>query len=371
VTDSRTLQPAPRARLLSFDGGGIRGLFALQYAKRIEKLLREKSGNPNMVLADHFHYIGGTSTGAIIAAFIAWGLPVDRIEELYKENARAMFQKSAWRHRFTSHRFVAEGLSAFLKNFFVEDDGSPATLGSAKLRSLLLVVTRNASTGSPWPISNNPHAKYNHPDSPGNNLQIPLWQLVRASTAAPTFFPPEVLTVKGDHGEPLTFAFEDGGVTPFNNPAHLLQLMATLPEYRLGWATGTNYLSLVSIGTGGTRLGRGDKLFVDILAQAKNLPSSLIGSFQLYQDLLCRSYGHCKSGPPIDSEIGDLIRPNNDARYLYARYDKTFNDADLLEAEKVTSRGFTLDNLELMDFLIQQGTLHAEQTVSLSHFDEP
>ncbi len=54
ITDA----PAGRARLLSFDGGGIRGLFALQYAKRIETLLREKSGNPDLVLADH---LGGAT----------------------------------------------------------------------------------------------------------------------------------------------------------------------------------------------------------------------------------------------------------------------------------------------------------------------
>src|SRR5690606_8298219 len=115
---------------------------------------------------------GGTSTGAIIAAFLAWGLPVAEIERLYKINAEAMFRKSGWRHRFTSHRFVAEGLSEFLRSFFVEDDGTPATLGTEKLKTLLLVVTRNASTGSAWPISNNPLAKYNDRNAPGNNLQI-------------------------------------------------------------------------------------------------------------------------------------------------------------------------------------------------------
>lgn len=172
-------------------GGRIRGLFALQYAKRIEALLREKHGKPDLVLADHFHYIGWTSTGAIIPAFLSWGLSV-------------------------------------------EDDGTPSTFGTGKLKTLLLVVTRNPSTGSPWPISNNPGAKYNNPDSPGNNLQIRLWQLVRASTAAPTFFPPEILRVKGEMGEELGFAFEDGGITPFNNPAYLMKIMATLPEYRLG-----------------------------------------------------------------------------------------------------------------------------------------
>ncbi len=368
--DQRATPPSPRARLLAFDGGGIRGLFALQYAKRIESLLREKSGKPDLVLADHFHYIAGTSTGAIIAAFLAWGLSVAEVERLYRENAAAMFRKSGLRYRFTSHRFVAEGLSDFLRSFFVETDGSIATLGSKQLKTLLLVVTRNASTGSPWPITNNPAAKYNNPASPGDNLQIPLWQLVRASTAAPTFFPPEVLEVKGEHGEPLIFAFEDGGITPFNNPAYLLHLMATLPEYRLGWEATRSKMSLVSIGTGGTRLGRGNQLFLDVLAQAKNIPASLIGSFANYQDMLCRVHGECRFGHAIDGELGQMIRPTPDAKFLYARYDKHFDEDDLKLAARVTQKGFTLDNLELIDFLIDCGTRSAEESVKLYHFDD-
>lgn len=369
--DPRVQQPAPRARLLTFDGGGIRGLFALQYAKRMETLLREKTGKPDLVLADHFHYIGGTSTGAIIAAFLSWGLPVSTIEELYKLNARVMFQKSGMLQRFTKHRFISEGLSNFLREFFVESDGSPALLGTDRLRTLLLVVTRNASTGSAWPISNNPLAKYNAADDPGSNLRIPLWQLVRASTAAPTFFPPEVIHLDGNCGRKLTFAFEDGGVTPFNNPAYLLKIMATLPEYRLDWNDGRDAMSLVSIGTGGTKLGRGDKLFVDVLAQAKNLPSSLIGSFQQYQDLLCRVHGECRYGPAIDSEVGDLVpsQPDAEKSFLYCRYDKLFSDDDLRDAETFTRKGFTLDNLELMEFLCACGERHARDVVDLSHFE--
>lgn len=356
--------------MLSFDGGGIRGLFALQYAGRIETLLREKTGKSDLVLADHFHYIGGTSTGAIIAAFLSWGLPVSEIESLYKQNAIAMFTKSGWLKRFTSHKFIAAGLTGFLKDFFVEDDGTPAEFGTEKLKTLLLVVTKNASTGSPWPLCNNPNAKFNDVNSPGNNLQIPLWQLVRASTAAPTFFPPEILKVKGEHGEELEFAFEDGGITPFNNPAYLMKIMATLPEYNLGWETGEDKLSLVSIGTGGVKLGRGDKYFLDVLSQAKMLPSALIGSFQQYQDLLCRVHGECRYGPSVDGEVGDLVRPADDAEFLYARYDKLFTAEDLIAAAKVTKQGFTLDNLELMDFLCEAGTAHAEQVVKLSHFDD-
>jgi predicted acylesterase/phospholipase RssA len=134
-----TAPPTGRARLLAFDGGGIRGLFSLEIAKRIETLLREKHGRPDLVLADHFHYIGGTSTGAIIATFLSWGMPVAEVIRLYRENSKVMFTKAGWAATF-KNRFAGKPISDFLRNFFVESDGTHATLGSSKLRTLLLVV---------------------------------------------------------------------------------------------------------------------------------------------------------------------------------------------------------------------------------------
>ena len=83
---------------------------------------------------------------------------------------------------------------------------------------------RNTSTGSPWPVSSNPAGRYNQ--GPGSNLDLPLWQLVRASAAAPTFFVPEEIELGA-----RTFVFSDGAVTTLNNPALQLVLMATLPAY--------------------------------------------------------------------------------------------------------------------------------------------
>ena len=76
-----------------------------------------------------------------------------------------------------------------------------------------MIVLRKATTDSPWPLTNNPPAKYNDATRPGCNLKLPLWQLVRGSTAAPTYFPPEVIHIDRD------FIFVDGGVTMYNNPA--------------------------------------------------------------------------------------------------------------------------------------------------------
>ena len=366
-----TAPPPGRARLLAFDGGGIRGLFSLEIAKKIETLLRKKSGKPDLVLADHFHYMGGTSTGAIIATFLSWGMPVSEVIRLYRENSKVMFTRAGLGAIF-KNRFAGEPISDFLRNFFIEDDGSPATLGTGKLRTLLLVVTRNASTGSPWPMSNNPRAVYNDRTKPGCNLDLPLWQIVRASTAAPTFFPPEVIEITDQvdgSTKKQVFAFEDGGVTPFNNPAYLLYTMATLPEYRLAWPDGRERMSLVSVGTGRVKTGRGGKLVEHLLGQAKSLPAALIGSAQWMQDLICRQQGECRYGDPLDSEIGDLVRVNPRGSFLYARYDRPIGEAEMKAALEVSRKGFTLDNIELMDFLGEMGATYAEQAVKLEHFD--
>src|SRR5688572_15038646 len=149
-------------RILSLDGGGIRGVFTLQILARIEALLREQSGRPGLVLADVFDLIAGTSTGAIIAAYLAWGEPVETIERLYAERGPDMFCKVPW-HRRWRYKYCADRLTGMFRQHFREDGasgdsdegptdgndggGRDALLGSAKLRTLLLVVMRNASTG--------------------------------------------------------------------------------------------------------------------------------------------------------------------------------------------------------------------------------
>src|SRR4029453_12205026 len=61
-------------RILSLDGGGIRGIFTLQVLKQIETLFRDARSRPDLVLRDEFHLFAGTSTGAVIATCLAWGM---------------------------------------------------------------------------------------------------------------------------------------------------------------------------------------------------------------------------------------------------------------------------------------------------------
>jgi uncharacterized protein len=145
-------------RILALDGGGIRGMFSLQILARIEELFRQDRNEPNLVLADVFDFIAGTSTGAIIATFLAWGKTVREIERLYVERGAEMFARERW-YRLWKAKYRADAIAQFFREIFSEEDGTSALLGSKRLRTLLLVIVRNASTGSAWPLWNNPDAK--------------------------------------------------------------------------------------------------------------------------------------------------------------------------------------------------------------------
>jgi len=62
--------------MLSLDGGGVRGAISIAFLERLEKLVEEIEGRPTL-LADWFDFIGGTSTGAIIAG-VLWRSAIGR-----------------------------------------------------------------------------------------------------------------------------------------------------------------------------------------------------------------------------------------------------------------------------------------------------
>lgn len=371
----RIQAPGPK-KILACDGGGILGLMSVEIIAAIESLLRERQPvekRADFVLADYFDAFAGTSTGAIIATCLALGMPVARIRSFYRESGRDMFDRAALLARL-HYKYDDDKLSLKLR----AELGSETTLGSERLRSLLTIVMRNATTDSPWPLSNNPRAFYNQRVRPDGrprencNLDLPLWQLVRASTAAPTFFPPEVIDV----GE-QTFVFVDGGVTTYNNPAFLAFTMATLEPYSVGWATGEDRMLLVSIGTGGAARAREDlsPRGMHLLHHASTLPIALMYAAQTQQDLLCRTFGKCLAGDPLDRELGDLIGaagPVWPKLFTYMRYDADVSRAglDALGLPDIDPDHVQLmDSTRHMDAIARVGRAVAERKVLSAHFD--
>jgi len=324
--------PGPK-KILSCDGGGILGLISVEILARIEAQLRIRLAKPELVLADWFDFVSGTSTGAIIAACIASGMSMDRIREFYVGSGEQMFDKASVFKRLSynyNDEPLAEKLRCELNRALGYSAGdSPATLGDTGLRTLLMMVLRNHTTDSPWPVSNNPRARYNQPERKDCNLGLPLWQLVRASTAAPTFFPPEVVTFAPGTPNEYQFIFVDGGVTTYNNSAFLAFQMATAAPYRINWPTGTDKMLIVSVGTGSAPKARpgleADDLW--LLDHAKSIPSALMNAASAGWDMACRLLGECRHGGEIDREIGAMIDvddgPNwtGSKQFAYLRYD--------------------------------------------------
>jgi predicted patatin/cPLA2 family phospholipase len=359
--------PKERKRILTLDGGGIRGVFTLEVLAKMEALLRKESGRNDLVLADHFDLIAGTSTGAIIATFLSWGESVARVQDLYlKESVRMFVRAPFWNLR--AGLYEAVKLSEFLRDFFVEEtpEKEVARLGTDRLKTLLLLVMRNATTGSAWPLTNNPDAKFNDPALPDCNLRLPLWQLVRASTAAPVYFPAERIQLG-----PTEFNFIDGGITAYNNPAAIAFLTATLPTYKAGWPTGPERLHLVSVGTGQTRARVNERLrrWWSLLSYAAIVPAGLMDSTSREQDLFCRSMGKCLFGASMDGEVGDLIGPSEpswEKRFTYVRYNHEFSREEILAAERRYGGRFDLANVRLISYLQNVGREYADQ-VRIDH----
>lgn len=309
--------------ILALDGGGIRGMITVEVLAEIERVLRKQlRRGEDFVLADYFDFIAGTSTGAIIAACISLGMKVADIRKFYLSSGEEMFDRAFLLKRFR-YKYEDDKLAGRMQDVF----GRDTTLGSDKLKTVLMMVMRNATTDSPWPVSNNPFAKYNQrvreDGKPRDNcnLDLPLWQLVRASTAAPVYFPPEIVKVGTSE-----FVFVDGGITTYNNPAFQAFLMATLEPYKMGWPVGEDKMLVVSIGTGTCPQANADldPNEMNLLYNASSVPSALMYAALNEQDLLCRVFGNCLAGDELDREVGDLRNvkgPVGPKRlFTYARY---------------------------------------------------
>lgn len=351
--------------LLALDGGGLRGAFTLGVLGELERLLGKWTGRGSgFVLADYFDFIGGTSTGAIIGSGLALGWSVDTLKELYLRLGREVFRPRRLLPLRAWSKYPGEPLRAQLAAEFGD-----RTFGDHDLRTLLLIVTHNRTTNSPYPLANHPTARYNTGGLPTHrNLDQRLADLLWASTAAPAFFPAAVLDFGAGPQELV-----DGGVTAHNNPALQLFFTATLPEYGLGWPTGADRLLLVSVGTGFLPAGlkKLSQLRRHIIYVATSTPSGLMYAAANHNDVTCRALGEVRFGRPIDSELDRLTTGLPTKHFSYARYNVAY------EPEELAGYGVTtdphdlarLDAVEHVETLMELGVAYAKATLATAHFD--
>src|SRR5262249_56170580 len=150
----KLLRPGKK-RILSLDGGGVRGMLTIAFLEQLEDQLRKQHGNPKLVLSDYFDMIGGTSVGAILATQLALGETVENVKNLFSNWCPKIFRPPAfWRHpqrlipfvgQYLTPRFDARHLEKRLRQKLGD-----LRIGSAELKTGLCIVTKRVDTGSPW-----------------------------------------------------------------------------------------------------------------------------------------------------------------------------------------------------------------------------
>jgi hypothetical protein len=363
--------PGPK-RMLCLDGGGVRGVITVAFLERIEQVLSEREGR-DIRLGDWFDLVGGTSTGAVIAGALALGYRTTDLKDFYMRLAPRVFRRSYWRIFGWHAKFDAEALRREIVGIVGD-----RTLDSEDLITGICVIAKRMDTGSPWIISNNPKAPFWN--TPGDrayigNRHYRLANLVRASTAAPVYFDPELLPIID--GE-LHGLFLDGGLTPHNNPSLALFLMTTLKAYRICWPTGPDRLLVCSIGTGSyrSRLSAVDARRIRALGVAVRALGSLMDDASNLVAALMQWMGDSPTAWPINSEVGTLQddSPPGGPWFRFLRYNVTFeiewlsDMLDLKLSERDVWRVRQMDDASTIPLAYEIGKRAAERQVRVEHF---
>jgi patatin-like phospholipase/acyl hydrolase len=197
---------AERMRVLSIDGGGIRGIIPALVLAEIERRTDRR-------VAQLFDFIAGTSTGGIIALAMTVPEPgggsrwkAEELAELYRTKGGEIFSTSLWQKirsagGLIDEKYPADGLEAELERHF----------GEARLRDALKPVLVTA-----YELERRKPFFFRSGRAIGDSTyDYPMRAAARATSAAPTVFEPE-LVVNDASGE--RYALIDGGVFA-NNPS--------------------------------------------------------------------------------------------------------------------------------------------------------
>ncbi len=223
---SRPIAEPSRRRILSIDGGGMRGLIPAVALAALER----STGRPTR---EHFDFLAGTSTGAVIAAGLAVGIPAERIVALYRTRGPELFRRtpvlSTLRRIVTGRMYDTAALHRMLR----DELGGAADIRVNDVPVDVLVTAKGLDDGHPW---------YFVKDRPGENSgrtgSLRLVDCVTASAAAPTYFGPWSIDGIG--------LLVDGGAGVAGNPVY--QACVEAFEYTLAYQPAQTIV--VSLGTG-------------------------------------------------------------------------------------------------------------------------
>ncbi|MBA2634809.1 MAG: patatin-like phospholipase family protein [Chloroflexi bacterium] len=213
-------------RILTIDGGGVRGIIPALLLAELER----DTGTPTRKA---FDMVAGTSTGAVLAAGIAAGIPAAELVRLYAERAPEVFRSipllSGVRRLVTGTLYDTETLHTLIRHE-LGPEARDWTLNDAPID--LLITAKRLADGMPW---------YFVRDNPANSCRaggFRLSHVVTASAAAPTYFRPWTIAPIGE--------LIDGGIGVAGNPVY--QACVEAFEYTNAYEPAETLV--VSLGTG-------------------------------------------------------------------------------------------------------------------------
>lgn len=286
----------------------MKGIVTIAFLERIEHVLKERCGRGNdFRLSDYFDLVGGTSVGSLLATLIALGYSVSEIKSKFNAWTPEIFRPPWAAIPLLRPRFSSRGLKRRARQLVGEQ-----TLEDAELKTGLAIITKRIDTGSTWVLTNNPRAKYWNDPPDGSflgNRHYRIADLVCASTAAPYYFGPKRIRMVPRSARPRIAPglFVDGGVSPFNNPALMMLMLAGIRGYGFQWNLGANDLFMVSVGTGSYRMRLEPNFLTRIPAffAAKAILGMMADSDQLSLTLL-QWMSAPKRPWEINTEIGTM-----------------------------------------------------------------
>lgn len=229
-------------KILSIDGGGIRGIIPLEVLVNLENELQQLHG-PEARLCDCFDLVCGTSTGGIIAIAVALGIPMRHVQALYDNHAKDIFPSKGWRKLIN---IITKGVfysrktlkSLIEKTFYSENNGVPISLDNCNTR--VCIPAFDLHSGKMTVYKTKHHKEY------VRDYHIPVADIALATSAAPVYFSPysfEYETIDSNIKR-SSKNIVDGGVVA-NNPSLIGLIEATCC---IGKAI--HNIQLLSLGTG-------------------------------------------------------------------------------------------------------------------------
>ncbi|NMH28439.1 patatin-like phospholipase family protein [Flavobacterium silvaticum] len=237
-----------KIRILSLDGGGIRGIITCVILKYIEEEL-QKIDHPNARIGDYFDLVAGTSTGGLIASILLCPgndgkakFSVQEALDLYSKNGETIFSVSFWEHMFNIFGLFNEKISRRNLEKQLEQ-----VFGTLQLKDLV-----KPSLITAYDIFDRRAKFFTSHEAKASLENFYVKDVCRATSAAPTYFEPA--KIKSLYGQEFTLI--DGGVFA-NNPslcafteARKIRFSEILNDPEKPDHPNINDLILVSIGTG-------------------------------------------------------------------------------------------------------------------------